>query len=85
MSKYGPNWWNRKSTSKSARKFGRGEITRNMFGIDFCTWCGTTENLHMHHFVPIGKGGDDSTENRMPLCWEHSRLIHKKPKEEVAA
>lgn len=49
-----------------------------------CAECGTTENLTLHHIVPLSDGGLDEAENFMILCDEHQKRlhgIHKKKRE----
>ncbi|WP_018933295.1 HNH endonuclease [Gracilibacillus lacisalsi] len=40
-----------------------------------CSNCGATEKLHLHHIVPLVKGGSNRITNITPLCEEcHSRV-----------
>ena len=47
--------------------------------LDFCAVCGSTEDLHHHHFTPKIDGGVDDETNIITLCYEHHCEIHKKP------
>ena len=47
--------------------------------LDFCAVCGTTEDLHHHHFTPRVEGGIDDETNIITLCYEHHCEIHGKP------
>ena len=42
-----------------------------------CAVCGSTKNLHHHHFIPLSLGGKDEDENILTLCVEHHNFIHK--------
>ena len=42
-----------------------------------CVICGTTENLHHHHIVPISLGGNNHEHNFLTLCDEHHNWIHR--------
>lgn len=33
-----------------------------------CVSCGASEDLAVHHIVPLSKGGDDELENLESLC-----------------
>ena len=33
-----------------------------------CAKCGSAENIHMDHVVPLAKGGRHSPDNIQPLC-----------------
>ena len=46
--------------------------------LDFCAVCGTTEDLHHHHFTPRIEGGIDDETNIITLCYEHHCEIHGK-------
>ena len=47
--------------------------------LDFCAVCGSTEDLHHHHFTPRIEGGIDDEINIITLCYEHHCEIHGKP------
>lgn len=42
-----------------------------------CCICGATQDVTMHHIVPVVFGGDNSTENLAWLCKKHHREVHK--------
>jgi hypothetical protein len=42
-----------------------------------CEECGSTENLEIHHKVPVNQGGDNMLSNLMVLCHD---CHNKKPK-----
>ena len=44
--------------------------------LDFCAVCGSTDNLHFHHFIPVKCGGTDDDTNILTLCYEHHMQIH---------
>ena len=44
--------------------------------LDFCCICGTTDNLHNHHIVPVSKGGSEEENNMITLCTKHHAWIH---------
>ena len=46
--------------------------------LDFCAVCGSTEDLHHHHFTPRIEGGIDDETNMITLCYEHHCEIHGK-------
>ena len=46
--------------------------------LDFCAVCGSTEDLHHHHFTPRVEGGIDDETNIITLCYEHHCEIHGK-------
>jgi len=41
-----------------------------------CFECGTTENLTLHHIVPLSDGGIDDEDNFRILCEKHQKKIH---------
>lgn len=41
-----------------------------------CVNCGTTENLRIHHIVPVAVGGTDNITNLIPLCLSCHEAIH---------
>ena len=47
--------------------------------LDFCAVCGSTEDLHDHHFTPRIEGGIDDETNIITLCYEHHCEIHGRP------
>lgn len=51
---------------------------RTLFATHECVWCGKPDHLTVHHIHPIGKGGNNDTDNRILLCPPHHRLIHMK-------
>ena len=52
---YGENWF---SVSRSVKE-------RDGFR---CIKCGATENLEVHHIIPVSKGGSNSMRNLITLC-----------------
>lgn len=52
---YPPDWPARKE--KIVNRDGR-----------FCSTCGSSGNLHLHHVVPLGSGGTNAVENLVLLC-----------------
>ncbi len=48
-----------------------------------CMLCGTTEDLSVHHIIPIADGGTDTIDNMITLCDKHHYLYHHWPKNEV--
>lgn len=43
-----------------------------------CINCGATENLELHHVVPLALGGNDIESNKVYLCVKCHCLIHNK-------
>jgi hypothetical protein len=41
-----------------------------------CGNCGSTRNLHVHHIVPLSKGGVNSESNLRTLCKDCHALLH---------
>lgn len=41
-----------------------------------CSNCGASENLHLHHIVPLSKGGNNILSNITPLCEECHGKVH---------
>jgi len=46
--------------------------------LDFCVVCGTKEDLHQHHIVPIALSGKNRTPNdeTITVCSYHHDVIH---------
>lgn len=42
----------------------------------WCRYCGTTQNLHVHHIQYRSQGGADEESNLITLCLEHHALVH---------
>ncbi len=42
-----------------------------------CQFCGSSNNLHVHHQRSRGKGGDDHLENLITLCANCHRSVHE--------
>ena len=42
----------------------------------FCVLCGTKDNLHNHHIIPVSRGGTDDKINIITLCTIHHATIH---------
>jgi len=40
--------------------------------------CGQKRWIHLHHIVPVAKGGPNTLENLSTLCSAHHKLIHTK-------
>ena len=36
-----------------------------------CAVCGSRENLHLHHKLPVSQGGANNIRNLEPRCEEH--------------
>lgn len=60
----------RKREHEAARRYGLKK--------SFCEMCGKTENLRLHHIVPLSWGGLSSEENCITLCETCHRLVHKR-------
>lgn len=41
-----------------------------------CTLCGATDNLEMHHKVPLSQGGTNHLNNLQTLCDPCHKIIH---------
>ena len=42
-----------------------------------CQFCGSSNDLHVHHQRSRSKGGDDSLENLITLCANCHRFVHE--------
>lgn len=42
----------------------------------FCVFCGASEGLEHHHFIPQAEGGTDDETNILTVCGVHHGLIH---------
>lgn len=36
---------------------------------EFCSYCGTSDNLYVDHLYPRSKGGDNTLSNLVIACW----------------
>jgi hypothetical protein len=43
-----------------------------------CAVCGSTENLEIHHVLPLIKGGTNDFNNLLVVCQEHHKQLHGK-------
>tara|TARA_A100001515_G_scaffold135117_1_gene125802 strand:- start:337 stop:735 length:399 start_codon:yes stop_codon:yes gene_type:complete len=43
---------------------------------DYCAFCGTKENLQIHHIIPISLGGTDDKTNLLTACSKCHEKIH---------
>lgn len=41
-----------------------------------CGNCGSTKNLHVHHIVPLSRGGTNQLSNLRTICEECHKKIH---------
>lgn len=41
-----------------------------------CINCGSTDNIHWHHVVPLALGGNDIPSNIVPVCGRCHSIIH---------
>ena len=53
------------------RKIRRDAVSR----APFCAMCGTRKNLQVHHVIPFRLTHDNSSDNLVPLCVKHHRMI----------
>jgi 5-methylcytosine-specific restriction endonuclease McrA len=60
----------RRRENAAARRWG--------FRNSSCDNCGNTENLRLHHIVPLSWGGKSTQENCTTLCEKCHRKVHKK-------
>ena len=47
--------------------------------LDFCVVCGSKEDLHQHHIIPVVLSDDKrevTTDNTITVCGYHHKLIH---------
>jgi len=42
-----------------------------------CRICGSTERLHVHHIVPLSRGGTHALENLITLCYRCHATQHE--------
>lgn len=67
-----PNW--KGGASKYRGDFE--EVKKQYFsGTQFCAICGTTKHIHIHHIIPYRLTQDNSTDNLIPLCVKHHKII----------
>ncbi len=52
------------------KRKGNFEEIKNKYlkGVKFCSLCGTSKNIHIHHIVPFRYTEDNSLSNLIPLC-----------------
>ena len=41
-----------------------------------CQYCGSRSQLQIHHIQPRSRGGDDTEENLMAVCYKRPQRIH---------
>ena len=41
-----------------------------------CAECGTTDNLTLHHIIPLSEGRTDDKDNFLILCEKHQKKLH---------
>lgn len=61
---------------KKTRQSYWGEVIMQYLG-KFCVYCGSLENLHIHHKIPLERGGYDRMDNLEIVCSYCHILIHK--------
>ena len=44
----------------------------------YCVNCGSSEEVDLHHIVPIAKGGTNNIQNIVPLCRKCHMAVHDK-------
>ena len=42
----------------------------------YCSVCGSTHRVEMHHILPRARGGQNTPSNLIPLCHRHHELMH---------
>lgn len=42
-----------------------------------CKICGGTEELEVHHIIPLSRGGTNKKTNLITLCIKHHKARHK--------
>lgn len=42
-----------------------------------CIQCGSSKSLHVHHKIPLSKGGNHTLNNLILLCEKHHKQVHK--------
>jgi 5-methylcytosine-specific restriction endonuclease McrA len=46
---------------------------------EMCQWCGSTEDLHVHHLIPVFAGGEKyDLDNLCALCSTCHKNVHKR-------
>ena len=69
-------------TPFSARKLKQRKWQKILRGLlverdgPLCKRCSGTWGVAMHHILPVGKGGKDTLENVLLLCWYCHRGVH---------
>lgn len=57
----------------------RGEefirIKKEYFNNSFCSLCGKTGSIHIHHIIPYRLTKDNNLDNLVPLCSKHHKII----------
>lgn len=41
-----------------------------------CRHCNNRNGLHPHHVIYAGKGGPDTLDNLLTMCWKCHRAVH---------
>lgn len=52
------------------------QVILNQLG-PFCTYCKSEEKLHLHHIIPLSRGGANRIENLEVVCHVCHRKLHK--------
>lgn len=69
---------NKKKRPPQQKPVVRGRFIRTLFEKNECFVCESRLKLTIHHFVPTGKGGDNSKENMLTTCRPCHDKIHAK-------
>lgn len=52
------------------------EVLNNYFENE-CKYCTSTDNLHLHHIIPLSHGGKNVISNLELVCWPCHKKLHK--------
>ena len=69
-----PNWGGGENLREAVRKQISSESwnsIRDRETADQCCVCGTDEDLHLHHIIPLMRGGTNEAWNLLTLCRTH--------------
>lgn len=53
-----------------------GDVIINYLG-KRCIYCGSNEELHIHHIIPLSLGGANVLANLELVCWPCHKKLHK--------
>lgn len=64
---------------KGGAKSYRGDFEKvkkqHFAGAQVCAICGTSKGIHIHHIIPYRLTKDNGTDNLIPLCRKHHKMV----------